>query len=393
MDNNIRCSSLIILGSTGSVGTQALDVAALHSIRIDALAAKSDVKAIESQARYYKPRFCAMADEGAAIALKSALADTPVKVFSGISGICDMIEASDADTVVNSILSFDGLLPSVSALKSKKRLALANKESLVTAGELIMPLAKVCGTQIIPVDSEHSAIWQCIGENRRTDIKRLILTASGGPFFGFSPERLRNVTLEDTLRHPTWRMGKKITVDSATLANKAFEIIEAVRLFDVLPSQVEVVVHRQSIIHSMVEYIDNAVLAQLSAPDMRLCVQYALTCPARFPSPADRLDFTSLSSLTFEKPDFETFPLLPLTYEVLNKGGVYPAVFNAADEVAVSAFLSGKIGFTDIFDIVENSVMTFSGSLYPLTLEGIISADNETRHKTAAMIENSAKKH
>ena len=287
--------SMIILGVTGSVGKQAVDVALMHGVRVDALSANTNVSETEKMVRKLCPKACAMADEQSAKDLAIRISDLPVKVYSGAQGICQMIGDTDSESnrqvVVNSILGQAGLAPTMTTLKSGKQLALANKESLVVAGELVMPLAKKQGIDILPVDSEHCAIYQCLRSGDKKEIKRIMLTASGGPFYGYTREQLEGVTKQKTLAHPTWNMGAKITVDSATMMNKGFEVIEAVHLFDVKPEQVEVTVHRESIIHSAVEYIDNNVIAQLSVPDMRSCVQYALTHPARVNAAIEQLDW------------------------------------------------------------------------------------------------------
>ncbi len=357
-------SDLVVLGSTGSVGTQAIDVAQKEGIRVRALSADSNVDLIESQARRLGVLSCAMSNEKAASELKIRLADTDIKVYSGSRGICNMIEDIDScggNTVaINSIVGGAGLLPTLSVLKSGKKLALANKESLVVGGHEVMRVAREMGTEILPVDSEHSAIFQALRAGDKKEIKKILLTASGGPFFGYTPDELRGITPERALAHPTWKMGAKITIDSATLMNKGFEVIEAVHLFGVKPEQVQVAVHRESIIHSAIEYIDNSIIAQMSNPDMRHCVQYALTHPKRAFGVTEPLDLISVGKLTFAAPDMETFRLLPLAYEAIKLGGGVPAVLNFANEVAVAAFLKGKIGFTDIFDLVEDTVAHFS---------------------------------
>ncbi len=340
---------LALLGSTGSVGRQALDVCRHRNIRVTALSAEKNIKLLEEQIREFSPSLCAVVDEDAARELRIKIADTDTRVISGRSAAEELAEVSDADTVLNSISGVAGLRPTLSAVRSKKDLALANKESLVTFGAGVMAEVRKNKINILPVDSEHSAIFQCLSGQR---IKKILLTASGGPFYGKKREELASITPADALSHPTWSMGNRITIDSATMMNKGFEVIEAVWLFDVLPSQVEVVVHRESIIHSMVEYTDNAVIAQMGAPDMRLCVQYALTYPQRIESPVSELDFSKITSLSVGKPDNDSFPLLPLAYEAVKRGGVTPAVMNGADEAAVSLFLNGRIKFTEISELV-----------------------------------------
>ena len=386
MSAEFAFSPIAVLGSTGSVGEQALDVARASGIPVRALCANRSVKRAEEQIREFRPAVCAMADETAAAALRTAVADTPTRIYAGEEGICRMIAESDAQTVINAIIGEAGLRSTLTTLENKKKLALANKESLVVAGEIVMAMARENGQDILPVDSEHCAIYQCLQAGRRQDVKRLILTASGGPFFGRCAEEMGEITVEQTLAHPTWNMGAKITVDSATLMNKGFEVIEAVHLFGVCPSQVEVVVHRESIIHSMVEYVDNSVIAQLSVPDMRLCVQYALTGPARTQSPLDTLDLTALGKLTFYKPDMETFLLLPTAIRAIEQGGALPAVLNAANEVAVAHFLKHEITFRQIFDTVAQVTQDLSRAAQTHDLEGILTWDREAREETERLL-------
>ena len=349
-------SSVAILGSTGSVGRQALEVAKHHGIPVDYISAHSSLDLLEEQVRACRPRLCAVADETAAADLRVRIADTPTRVFSGKEGILAGIAETTAPVVVNSILGEAGLMPTLATIDAGKRLALANKESLVVAGQEVMRRAREKRVEILPVDSEHCAIFQCLQAGRRGEVRRLLLTASGGPFFGYTRQQLEKVTKKETLAHPTWQMGAKITVDSATLMNKGFELIEAATLFDMPADAVTVVVQRQSIIHSMVEYIDNTVIAQLSVPDMRDCVQYALTYPARAAGLTPPLDFFTLGKLTFDRPDGEAFPLLPLAGEAYAAGGAAPACLNAANEEAVAAFLAERLYLTDIFDIVCETV-------------------------------------
>ena len=368
-----------ILGATGSVGLQAIDVARARGYGIDTLTANRDVKSVEALAREFYPRTVAMADPDAARDLAVRLSDTDINVKSGTDGIIDAIHESSADTVVNSILGGAGLLPSLAAIDSGKRLALANKESLVIAGEIVMSRAKAGGVEIIPVDSEHSAIFQSLKSGKQSEIKSIILTASGGPFFGYTRKKLESVTLADTLAHPTWKMGRKITVDSATLMNKGFELIEAVHLFSVAPENVRVTIHRESILHSAVEYIDNSVIGEFSVPDMRMCVQYAVDYPDRMPSASDPLDLIKLGKLSFFAPDTNAFPFLDLAKRAITLGGAMPAVMNAADEVAVAAFLEEKIGFTDIYDAVINTFEKMTAHSTTTDLDGILAADKEAR--------------
>ncbi len=387
MSGRLFPSSVAILGSTGSVGRQAVDVALYHGIRVDLLSANRDVAGIEEQARRLTPRFCAMADPHAAEELQNRLSDTPIRVFSGEEGILEAIALSDAETYVNAILGKAGLLPTLAVVDTGKRLALSNKESLVIAGDIVRARARETGCEILPVDSEHSAIFQCLaaGDGER-EVKRILLTASGGPFFGYTKEQLSHVTLEDTLKHPTWQMGAKITVDSATLMNKGFEVIEAVRLFGIPASGIQVVVHRESIIHSAVEYIDNTVIAQLSKPDMRACVQYALTYPARAAGNTEALDLFSVGKLTFAPPDPDSFPLLALAFRAVEMGGAMPCVLNGANEVAVAAFLAKKISFHQISLVVEETFLRLSDGQEVNDLEGILTYDRLARQVAESIL-------
>ena len=378
---------IAVLGSTGSVGRQTLEVAARQGFAVDLLTAHRDVATMEAQARAFLPRTVVMADPAAAGELKTRLADTPVRVLSGADAIPAAIGESRAATFVNAILGEAGLLPTLAVLDTGRRLALANKESLVVAGEIVMRRARERGAELLPVDSEHSAIFQCLSGGRHGEVKRLLLTASGGPFYGYTREQLAAVRVEDTLRHPTWHMGAKITVDSATLMNKGFEIIEAAHLFGVTPDRITVLVHPESIIHSAVEYIDNTVLAELSKPDMRACIQHALTYPARVAGLTGELDLFSVGSLTFRAPDPDTFPLLPLAKRAFSDGGAMPAVVNAANEVAVAAFLAGDISFLRIFDTVETTYARMGHAARALTLDEILSMDREARRVAAALTE------
>ncbi len=375
-----------ILGATGSVGRQALDVARARDYRVDFLSANKDSEGMEALAREFRPTAVAMADEAAAGDLRSRLADTDIRVLSLESGICEGIRESRSDVVVNSILGEAGLMPSLAVIDSGKRLALANKESLVIAGDIVMKRAKEREVEIIPVDSEHSAIFQSLKSGKGQEIKKIILTASGGPFFGRSREELRSVTLEDTLAHPTWRMGKKITVDSATLMNKGFEVIEAVHLFGVDADRVEVTIHRESILHSAIEYIDNSIIGELSVPDMRMCVQYAVDYPDRCESVSRELDLFEIGTLSFYKPDYEAFPFLSLAKEAISEGGAMPAVMNAADEVAVEAFLSGKVSFVDIFRIVTDTFEKMRDAKTCTSLDDIIASDRAARKIAASYV-------
>lgn len=378
---------IAVLGSTGSVGRQTLEVAARQGFSVDLLTAHRDVATMEAQARAFLPLTVVMAEPAAAGELKTRLADTPVRVLSGADAIPAAIGESRATTFVNAILGEAGLLPTLAVLDTGRRLALANKESLVVAGEIVMRRARERRAELLPVDSEHSAIFQCLSGGRHGEVKRLLLTASGGPFYGYTREQLAAVRVEDTLRHPTWHMGAKITVDSATLMNKGFEIIEAAHLFGVTPDRITVLVHPESIIHSAVEYIDNTVLAELSKPDMRACIQHALTYPARVAGLTGELDLFSVGSLTFRAPDPDTFPLLPLAKRAFSDGGAMPAVVNAANEVAVAAFLAGDISFLRIFDTVETTYARMGHAARALTLDEILSMDREARRVAAALTE------
>lgn len=374
---------VVVLGSTGSVGRQALDVCHRFGVRVDALTGGKNTAELEKQIRRFNPRVCAMADADAARDLAVRVQDMRTKVYAGDAGILRVIDETDAKTAVNSILGLAGLAPTLAAAGRGMRIATANKESIVAAGNLVDAAVKAGGAELIPVDSEHSAIFQCLHCGTHGEVKRLLLTASGGPFFGYTKEQLEAVTLADALKHPTWKMGAKITVDSASLMNKGLEVIEAVRLFGVKPEQVTVVVHRESIIHSAVEYIDNAVIAELSHPDMRECVQYALTYPARLPAVIEPLDLFSVGTLTFRRPDPETFPLLGLAYRAIETGGLMPAVLSSANEAAVSLFLDGKIRFCEIAETVAAAMDGFANKS-DFTVEDVFSADREARARVLA---------
>ncbi len=374
--------NIAVLGSTGSVGEQALDVADKLGMRVSAISANKNFKRAEEQARKFGVCAVAMSDENSAKELKARLADTSVKVYSGADGITDMITREKRDCVLNSIIGEAGLLPTLAVIDSGARLALANKESLVVAGEIVMRAAKEKSTEILPVDSEHCAIFQCLKAGNSKEVKKILLTASGGPFFGKTKAELGDIMAAQALAHPTWKMGAKITVDSATLMNKGFEVIEAVHLFGVDADRVEVVVHRESIIHSMVEYIDNSVVAQLSVPDMRLCAQYAITYPERTAAVIDELDLFKLSKLTFARPDTETFALLGCAVDCIRKGGALPAVLNAANEVAVAKFLNDKIGFYTVTESVCSVVASMQYAKDIHTLDGILECDREARQLT-----------
>ena len=382
---------MIVLGSTGSVGEQAIDVAKKFDVKVYALSAHKNAKRVEEQARLFGVKACAMSDADAARDLKERLKDTDIKVYCGTEGICEMIAETDSDdgreqVVENSILGEAGLMPTLATFHARKKLALANKESLVVGGEIVMQAAKESGNEILPVDSEHCAIFQCLRSGKKSEIKNIILTASGGPFFGYNKEQLKKATLDSALAHPTWNMGAKITVDSATLMNKGFEVIEAVHLFGVKAEQVRVVVHRESIVHSAIEFVDNSVIAQMSVPDMRHCVQYALTHPERGEATTEELDLFSVGNLTFRKPDPDTFVLLKKAFEAIKLGGAVPAVLNAANEEAVAAFLQKKIEFYDICEIVCDVVDSMQFCKSARTLDEILASANQAREITKERI-------
>lgn len=378
---------LTILGSTGSIGTQALDVVTKRGYEVVALTASKNVSEIEKQIRQYKPVYAAMADEKAAAELKIAVADTDTKILSGMEGVCECAALAQADTVLNSVVGIAGLRPTLCAIEQGKNIALANKETLVAGGELVMKRAKEKGVAILPVDSEHSAIFQCLqGMNKKEELKSIILTASGGPFFGKTKDELKDVTVAQALKHPNWSMGAKITVDSATMMNKGLELIEAVWLFDIDPSKVDIVVHRESIIHSLIEYNDNSVIAQLGVPDMRIPIQYALTYPERFESPVKKLNLWEHPNLTFYKPDYDTFRCIGLCREAITKGGLYPCIANGANEMANELFREGKIGFLEIADMVSLA-MEKAKNITGGNLDAILDADKAAREIVRSCVE------
>ena len=371
--------NLSILGSTGSIGKQSLDVCRKCGYGVKALTAFSSVDEIEKQAREFKPEKVALVDEKAAADLKIKLADTDIKVLGGMDGVCECAEIQSADTVLNSVVGMAGLKPTLIAIYAGKKIALANKETLVAGGQLVMSEAKKHSVEILPVDSEHSAIFQCLqGKPTNKALKKIILTASGGPFFGKTADELRDVTVEKALKHPNWSMGAKITIDSATMMNKGLELIEAVWLFSVKPDDVDIVVHRESIVHSAVEYDDNSVIAQLGLPDMRIPIQYALTYPERFESPVGELSLSQIGKLTFFEPDYETFRCINLCRKAMNMGGLYPAAVNSANEQANLMFRQGKIGFLDIADRVE-AVLEKTPHYDNYTFEDILEIDKFAR--------------
>ncbi|MGN0253491.1 MAG: 1-deoxy-D-xylulose-5-phosphate reductoisomerase [Lachnospiraceae bacterium] len=372
--------NIAVLGSTGSIGTQTLDIVRNNTdeLKIKVLAAGSNVELIEKQIREFKPEIAVLYNADKANELKIKIADTGVKVLSGMDGMIEAATFDNVDTVVTSMVGMIGIKPTIAAIKAGKNIALANKETLVTAGHIIMPLIKEHKVSLLPVDSEHSAIFQSMNGENRKRISKILLTASGGPFRGKSYEELKNVTLEDALKHPNWAMGQKITVDSATLVNKGLEVMEAAWLFDVDVSMIQVVVHPQSVIHSMVEYEDTAVIAQLGCPDMRLPIQYALFYPDRRFLDAKKLDFFEMKSLTFEKPDMDTFKGLKFAMEAAEFGGSMPTVFNASNEEAVAMFLNKKIGFLDIYRIIEESMNRHTIISNP-DIDTVLSVERDTR--------------
>lgn len=367
---------ITVLGSTGSIGVQTLEVVRRGGFEVAALTAGSNDRLLEAQAREFKPSVVALADTEAAKRLRCALADTPIRVLSGSEGVCEAARA-EAELAVSAIVGIAGLMPTVAAMETGKDIALANKETMVTAGELVKAIAAERGVKILPVDSEHSAIFQSLQGAPRGSLKKILLTASGGPFFGKSVEELKSVTAEQALKHPNWSMGAKITVDSATLMNKGLEVIEAVHLFDVPAEKIEVLVHRQSIVHSAVELADGAVIAQLGTPDMRLSIQYALCYPDRAHC-FESLDLFKAGSLTFERPDTETFRCLPLCVEAINRGGLYPAAINGANEESVRLFLEGRISFLDIARLNEAAMLSCESISEP-SFEDIFAADRYAR--------------
>ena len=392
--------AISILGSTGSIGTQSLEVARSHEMQIYALAANRNVDALEQQAREFLPKKVCIFETEKYAELKQRLADLPVQVLCGMEGLCDIASDKNADILINSVVGMVGLLPTLTAisagldiaLANKETLvaggslvmehALANKETLVTAGHIIMPMIKKYGVKLLPVDSEHSAIFQCLQGNRREQLHKIILTASGGPFFGKTRQELEHVTVADALNHPNWSMGNKITIDSATLMNKGLEFIEAKWLFDLTPEQIEIVVHRQSVVHSAVEYQDCSVIAQMGVPDMKIPIQYALLYPERLPCPTKHLSLTDYGTLTFEKPDMENFEGLPLAFATaiaaITTGGTAPCIVNGANEVAVAAFLSGKIRFLDIGALAQKAMEMIPATKIE-TYEDVMRADTKAR--------------
>ncbi len=378
---------IAILGSTGSIGTQALEVIQANPDRYEVylLSANNRVEELINQARTFKPEVAIIANKAKYSQLKEALTDLPTRVYAGEEALCQIVSEPSIDMVLAAMVGYAGLKPTINAIRARKTIALANKETLVVAGELINELARLSGTSILPVDSEHSAIFQCLSGENGNPIEKVILTASGGPFRTYTKEQLQNVTKAEALKHPNWAMGAKITIDSATMMNKGFEVIEAKWLFGVRPDQIEVVIHPQSIIHSMVQFEDGAVKAQLGMPDMRLPIQYAFSYPNRLPARFPRLDFRACTSLTFEQPDAHRFPNLALAYQALHLGGNMPCIINAANEVVVAAFLRDEISFPSMSDVIEKTMSRVSFLPKP-SYEDYVDTDREARRVAKELI-------
>ncbi len=378
--------NITVLGSTGSIGVQSLDVAEKAGFGVTAITANSSVAAIEAQIRKFRPLAAALSDEAAAKDLKARVADTGTKVLAGEVGVCECAAMDGADTVIDAIVGLAGLKPALTAVNAKKDLALANKEAIVAGGPLVLDAVKKAGVRLLPVDSEHSAIFQCLQASPPNKaLKKLILTASGGPFFGKTREELKNVTAADALKHPTWAMGAKITIDSASMFNKGLELIEAHFLFGVTPEQIDIVVHRESIIHSLIEFDDHSVLAQLGVSDMRIPIQYALTYPERYPSPVKELSLADVGTLTFYKPDYETFDCLGICREAVTLGGLFPAAVNSANEEANRLFREGKIGFLQLGELIRTA-FEITPEKAVFTLADIYATDAAARARVRAAI-------
>ena len=377
---------ITILGSTGSIGTQTLDVVReIGGIEVKALTANKNIDLLEKQIREFRPDMAAVMDETLAEKLRQRLAGWNIKILSGMDGLIEAAVYETSDTVVTSVVGNIGIVPTFEAIRAGKDIALANKETLVSAGELIIKAVREHNVSIYPVDSEHSAIFQCLRGNSRNKIRRIILTASGGPFRGKTRDELKNVTASDALKHPNWNMGRKVTIDSASLMNKGLEVIEAKWLFGVDVDDIEVLVHPQSIVHSAVEYEDGAVIAQLGEPDMRVPIQYALTCPERVKNSFPKIDFAKRNSLTFEHPDTNTFKCLSLAYRAVRTGGTMPTAMNGANETAVDAFLNNRLGFLDIADIIERTMDSYTVK-YDYTVDDLVEADEWARDFAAGLI-------
>lgn len=386
-----RLKGISILGSTGSIGKQALEVCETLGLKVVSLVAGSNASLLEEQIRKYKPRVAALYDEKAAAEFRLSAADLPCRILGGLDGIIEAVTHEEADTVLTSVVGIAGLVPTLAAIEAGKDIALSNKETLVTAGSIVMKKAEKHGVEILPVDSEHSAIFQCLAGNRREDITKIILTASGGPFRGFNPQQMRKVTLEQALKHPNWSMGDKITIDSASMMNKGLEVIEAMWLFGMSPDDIEVVIHKESIIHSMVEFVDGSIMAQLGAADMRIPIQLALTWPERVENTFRRVSLAEIGSLTFERPDMEVFPCLNMAYLAARTGGTMPAAMNAANEAAVASFLRREIRFHQIPDIIGRVMDEHRVNTRP-TLNDIIDTDLASREMAADIIRRYGKR-
>lgn len=384
-------NTISILGSTGSIGTQAIEVAQNLGIKITALAVNNNISLLKQQIDQLNPEIVAVYDEEKAYELKSKMPNTNIKIVSGMNGLCEVAAESNSDMMLNSVVGMVGLKPTLEAINAKRNIALANKETLVAGGQLVMEQARANDVNVYPVDSEHSAIFQCLqGCNSQSEISKLILTASGGPFFGKKYNELLSVTKEQALRHPNWDMGAKVTIDSATMMNKGLELIEAYWLFDVNPEDIEIIVHRESIIHSMVEYKDGSVVAQLGTPDMRIPIQYALSYPERKQSLTEKLDLVKVGKLSFYEPDYETFLCLKACKLALDKGGLTPAVANAVNEEAVKLFLNDQISFLDIGRLVMSAVEEYHPSDY-ISLEDVLETDKLARENCINYVSNSKK--
>jgi 1-deoxy-D-xylulose-5-phosphate reductoisomerase len=377
---------IAVLGSTGSIGVQTLDVARRLKFKVSGICARSNIDLLYKQAIEFKPEMVGVYDEKLVEVLEKKLSKTNIEVVSGMEGMCEIASLPGTDTVVAAIVGIAGLKPVLAAVRKGKRIALANKETLVTAGQIVMTEAKKYGAVILPVDSEHSAIFQCLMGNNKSFISRIILTASGGPFRGKNLNELKNVKVDEALRHPNWKMGRKITIDSATLMNKGLEVIEAKWLFDIEPSMIDVVIHPQSLVHSMVEYIDGSIIAQLGPSDMKLPIQYALLYPDRGDRAISPLNLTEIKALTFEMPDYKTFPCLEIAYQALKLGGTMPAVMNAANEEAVKMFLEKKVEFLDISRIIKHVMKKHKVNIYPC-LNDIIEVDMWARQEAEKFLQ------
>lgn len=378
--------TISILGSTGSIGTQSLEVAKKHGIKVKALAANSNAELFAEQIKEFKPDVVCIYDKNKAYELKEMISGAPVKVLTGMDGLCEIASLNGVDTLVNAVVGIVGLKPTLAAIDAGVDIALANKETLVTGGKLVINRAAHKGVKIYPIDSEHSAIFQCLQGNGMNNIKKIILTASGGPFYGMTKAQLGNVTVAEALNHPNWSMGNKITIDSATLMNKGLEFIEAMWLFDLSPEQIEIVVHRESIVHSAVEYEDNSVIAQLGVPDMKIPIQYALLYPKRLDCPTKSLSLTDIGTLHFTKPDLETFDCLDACIKAITTGGRMPAVVNGANEAAVASFLDGKIGFLQIGELVKSALESIENKSIQC-LDDVLLADRAARDFVRGKIE------